>query len=230
MQGFADVAELGGGFLEVGAQVEGVVVVGLLRLLPGGFEEVGETGQQPVGGVEDLVDESGGAAGIRDAVEAVGEVEEQQAVGVAAARIRGRGQGWRARGRGSGRGRCGQRVPPGGLAGRGSVAWVLVVEVGDRMAELGEGVDGLVDEMLLLFDGKYRWCDVGVQAGAVGEAAPPQDAVDGVGARVGHRCGRVGSDVDAHGVIQHRESCCLSRSGWGSTVAGVGACPLSSPM
>ncbi|MEU4949903.1 hypothetical protein [Streptomyces lavendulae] len=76
MQGLADVAELGGGLLEVGAQVEGVVGLGLLRLLPGGFEEVGETGQQPVGGVEDLVDESGGAVRVRGAAQAIGEFEE----------------------------------------------------------------------------------------------------------------------------------------------------------
>ncbi|MFJ6934653.1 hypothetical protein ACIQV2_15760 [Streptomyces globosus] len=76
MQGLAYVAELGGGFLEVGAEVEGVVVLGLLRFLPCGFEEVGETGQQPVGGVEDLVDESGGAVKVRGAAQAIGEVEE----------------------------------------------------------------------------------------------------------------------------------------------------------
>ncbi|GLV88742.1 hypothetical protein Slala04_01960 [Streptomyces lavendulae subsp. lavendulae] len=118
MQGLADVAELGGAFLEVGAEVEGVVVLGLLRFLPGGFEEVGETGQQSVGGVEDLVDESGGAVKVRGAAQAIGEVEQQQAVGVVAVRIERGGQGRRARGRGSGRGRCGQRVATGWSAGR----------------------------------------------------------------------------------------------------------------
>ncbi|MCX4718268.1 hypothetical protein [Streptomyces virginiae] len=76
MQGVADAAELDGGFLEVRGQVEGVVVLGLLRLLAGGFEELGEPGQQPVVGVEDLVDESGGAVKVRGSAQAIGEVEE----------------------------------------------------------------------------------------------------------------------------------------------------------
>lgn len=60
MQDLAEVADLGGCVGEVVGEVEAVVLLGLLGLLTGCFEELAELRQQTVGGLKDLVQEGGG--------------------------------------------------------------------------------------------------------------------------------------------------------------------------
>lgn len=60
VQDLAEVADLGGCVGEVVGEVEAVVLLGLLGLLTGCFEELAELRQQTVGGLKDLVQEGGG--------------------------------------------------------------------------------------------------------------------------------------------------------------------------
>ncbi|WP_338483999.1 hypothetical protein VM636_07155 [Streptomyces sp. SCSIO 75703] len=60
MQDLGEVADVGGGVGEVEGQVEAVVFLGFLGLLPGCFEELAELRQQAVGGFQDLVQQGSG--------------------------------------------------------------------------------------------------------------------------------------------------------------------------
>ena len=55
MQNLAEMADLGGSVGEVIGEVEAVVLLGLLGLLTGCFEELAELRQQAVDRIQDLV-------------------------------------------------------------------------------------------------------------------------------------------------------------------------------
>ena len=82
VQDLSEVADLGGGVGEVVRQVEAVVLLRFLGLLPGCFEELAELRQQAVGGLQDLVQQGSGIRMRLRSVEPVGQSAQRVAVDV----------------------------------------------------------------------------------------------------------------------------------------------------